>query len=97
MGMKRASFYEGKPLTGRPITPVAQGKIDCGPDGKGGDAGAGALHGSEADPWTAGDAAQRNIFLKNGFRHAFRCSEYCIPNADTEDLQSSTVGNRVKS
>ena len=57
MGMKPASFYEGKPLTGRPITPVAQGKIDCGPDGKGGDAGAGALHGSEADPWTAGDAA----------------------------------------
>lgn len=30
----------------------------CGPDGKGGDEGAGAAHGSEADPCTAGNAAQ---------------------------------------
>jgi hypothetical protein len=66
--MKRASFYEGKPLTGRPIRPVALGKIGCGPDGKGGDEGAGALHGSEADPWTAGDAAQLNIFFEKRFQ-----------------------------
>jgi hypothetical protein len=74
--MKRASFYEGKPLTGRTIRPVGQGKNDCGPDGKGGDEGAGALHGSEADPWTAGNAALMKklnhiFFLKKHLGPAF--------------------------
>ena len=74
--MKRTSFYEGKALTGRPIGSVAQGKNDCGPDGKGGDEGAGALHGSEADPWTAGIAALMKklthlFFLKKRFGPAF--------------------------